>query len=135
MITKAKGVKDNCPSCGKELICNEKEYKGNISLQWQDPETQKAHFNFDFATKKSSCKASEGGQAASKPSFTPDELNISEIELEDGDKEEIIKAAEDGTQRMLVVLKGVTLQCKKAGITHPATIGMIFNQVCENRRS
>jgi hypothetical protein len=43
-------------------------------------------------------------------------------------------ATEDATERMLVVLSGVQRLCKLAGISHPATIGMVFNQVCESRR-
>ena len=134
MITKAKGAKDNCPSCGLELICNEKEYKGAISLQWQDPSTNTAHFNFDFKTQKSSCKASVGGQATTATFAPKEELNISELALDKKDQEAIMKATEDATERMLVVLSGVQRLCKKAGISHPATIGMIFNQVCESRR-
>ncbi len=135
MITKAKGVKDNCPSCGLELICNEKDYKGAISLQWQDPSSNTAHFNFDFATKKSSCKASVGGQTTTATTFAPrDELNISELSRAKKDQDAIMTATEDGTERMLVVLSGVQRLGKLAGISHPATIGMVFNQVCESRR-
>ena len=135
MISKAKGAKDNCPSCGLELVCNEKDYKGAISLQWQDPSTNTAHFSFDFKTQKSSCKASVGGQATTAATFAPrEELNISELALAKKDQEAIMTGTEDATERMLVVLSGVQRLCKKAGISHPATIGMIFNQVCESRR-
>ena len=135
MITKAKGAEDKCPSCGMDLVCREKEYKGNISLQWQYKDKEEAHFNFDFATKKSSCK--ESGDKKPNDSvaavYSADQLNISQIEVTG--KEEIMEATEDGTKRLLIVLSGVQRLCKEAGVTHPATVGMIFNQVCENRRA
>ena len=131
MITKSKGAKDNCPSCGKELVCNEKDYKGNISLQWQNPEDGTAHFNFDFKTKKSSCKATSG---ESTVTAAPDKLDISGIDIEEKQALEIISGAEDITKRLLLVFSGVKRECEKVGITHPASIGMIFNQVCDQRR-
>lgn len=69
-----------------------------------------------------------------KTSYEPDTLDISQIPLDDKQKAEIFETAEDGANRMLVVLRAVQECCRKAGVTHPATVGMIFNQVCENRR-
>lgn len=135
MITKSKGAKDNCPSCGKELVCNEKDYQGKISLQWQNPEDGTAHFDFDFKTKKSSCKASvTGGQATAK-SFTPDRISLAKISLDEKQVADIALSAYELAERMTVVLETVQRVCNNAGISHPATIGMIFNQVCETRRA
>ena len=52
MIPKAKGAEDSCPSCHQILVCREKEYKGETSLQWQYKDREEAHFSFDFKTKK-----------------------------------------------------------------------------------
>lgn len=136
MIPKTKGAEDKCPSCGMDLVCREKEYKGNISLQWQYKDKEEAHFNFDFATKKSSCKESGPKKPNDSVAVTyasADQLNISEIEVKG--KEEIMELAEDGTKRCLIIFSAVQRLCKQAGISHPATVGMIFNQVCENRRA
>jgi len=128
MIPKTKGAEDKCPSCGQTLVCREVEYKGNVKLQWQYKDKEEAHFSFDFATKKSACKE----QTPSKASTTSaDQLNISGLVLDKKIQESIMGAAEDRTERMLVVLSTVQRKCREAGIEHPATIGMVFNQVCE----
>jgi len=136
MITKAKDAEDTCPSCKQTLVCREVTYKDQIKLQWQYKDKQVAHFSYDFKSGKSSCKESATGFAETyqKASSSADELNISGLGLDKKQMEDIMKGAEDGTERLLVVLSAVQRVCKGAGITHPATIGMVFNQVCENRR-
>lgn len=133
MIPKTKGAEDECPSCHQTLVCREVTYKDETKLQWQYKDKEVAHFSFDFKTKKSNCKES-GAKPNDSVAVThsADQLNISNIEVTG--KEEIMEATEDGTKRLLIVLSGVQRLCKEAGVTHPATVGMIFNQVCENRR-
>ena len=132
MITKAKGVEDSCPSCGKPLICVEITYKDQVKLQWQNKEGG-AHYSFDFATKKTSCK---GVSPSTTPNIltAPDVTKIDHIKFDGDQKKEIVKEALDGADRLLVVLSTVETACAKAGISHPAKVGMIFNQVCNNRR-
>jgi hypothetical protein len=136
MITKAKDAKDACPSCKQTLVCREVEYKGVKKLQWQYENKEVAHFSFDFKSGKSACKESSTGFAETfKTSTQADELNISGLALDKKQQEAIMKAAEEGVERMLVVFSATQRKCRAAGLSHPATIGMIFNQVCENRRS
>ena len=137
MIPKSKGAEDSCPSCHQILVCREKEYKGETSLQWQYKDKEEAHFSFDYKTKKSACKETSGGSKASttQSSVTTDTLNLDKISIPGDQIASITQATAELTERMLVVFSGVQRVCNNAGITHPATIGMIFNQVCENRRS
>lgn len=82
--------------------------------------------------KRDAEKGSSSPQQAA--SYKADELNISGIDIKQDQKDEIMKETEDGTKRLLIVLSGVQRICRESGIEHPATIGMVFNQVCENRR-
>lgn len=134
MITKQKGAEDGCPSCKQTLVCREVEYKGDKKLQWQYKDKEVAHFSYDFKSGKSSCKESSPQQATTVSAPARQEINISGIDLPAKDKEAIIEGATDGAKRLIVVLYGVQKACTEAGITHPAEVGMIFNQVCENRR-
>lgn len=79
-------------------------------------------------------KKKDEAKGGDTKSFKQDELNISGLSLDKKEIEDIMKGAEDGTKRMLVALSAVQRICREAGIEHPATIGMVFNQVCENRR-
>ena len=136
MIPKTKGAEDSCPSCHQVLVCREKEYKGEVSLQWQYKDREEAHFSFDYKTKKSACKETSGGSKASTTSsVTTDTLNLDKISIPGDQIASITQATAELTERMLVVFSGVQRVCNNAGITHPATIGMIYNQVCENRRT
>ena len=134
MIPKSKGAEDSCPSCRQMLVCREKEYKGEISLQWQYKDKEEAHFSFDFATKKSACKESTDSKASTSSSATKTEINLVGMSISEKDKDLIVKSAGELTERMICVSKGVSDSCVKAGITNPAGIGMIFNQVCATRR-
>lgn len=53
-LEKKLGAKENCRSCGQEMICLEQEYQGKKSLSWRNPDGT-AHYNFDYQTKKTSC--------------------------------------------------------------------------------
>ncbi len=136
MITKKEGAEDSCPSCRQLLVCRTTQYKDNPpKLQWQYKDREEAHFSFDFKTKKSACKESTGGSKTSTVQSSADKINLDGISTPGDQMDMIIKSAAELTERMLCVFSGVQKVCNNAGITHPATIGMIFNQVCENRRS
>ena len=135
MISKKKGAEDSCPSCHQMLVCREKDYKGEISLQWQYKDKEEAHFSFDFATKKSACKESTDSKASTTSSSATTEINLVGMTLSEKDKDLIVQSAGELTERMICVYKGVFDNCVKSGITNPAGIGMIFNQVCATRRS
>jgi len=137
MITKKEGAEDSCPSCRQLLVCRTTQYKDNPpKLQWQYKDREEAHFSFDFKTQKSACKeSSSDGPKASTTQSSADKINLDGISTPGDQMDMIIKSAAELTERMLCVFSGVQKVCNNAGITHPATIGMIFNHVCENRRS
>lgn len=135
MIPKTKGAEDSCPSCHQILVCREKEYKGEVSLQWQYKDREEAHFSFDFKTKKSACKESSGGSQTSTVQSSADKINLDGISLPGDQVDQITKSAAEMAERMLCVFSGVQRVCNNAGMTNPAAVGMIFNQVCENRRT
>lgn len=136
MITKKEGAEDSCPSCRQLLVCRTTQYKDNPpKLQWQYKDREEAHFSFDFKTQKSACKESSDAPKASTTQSSADKINLDGISTPGDQMDLIIKSAAELTERMLCVFSGVQKVCNNAGITHPATIGMIFNQVCENRRS
>lgn len=139
MITKAEGAKDTCPSCQQELICRLKvsEKYGN-SLQWQYADREEAHFSYDFKTKKSSCKETDGTTSSSKAttqSSSVENIDLDKLKLPGDQVAQINNESVDLAERMIVAYNTVKSVCNRVGITHPATIGMIFNQVCETRRS
>jgi len=139
MITKAEGAKDKCPSCQQELICRMKvsEKYGN-SLQWQYADREEAHFSYDFKTKKSSCKETDGTTSSSQAttqSSSVENIDLDKLKLPGDQVAQINNESADLAERMVVAYNTVKSVCNRVGITHPATIGMIFNQVCETRRS
>ena len=135
MIPKSKGAEDSCPSCHQILVCREKEYKGETSLQWQYKDREEAHFSFDFKTKKSACKESAGGSQASTNNTSARIIDLDGITIPKDQQDMIVSSSEEMAERMFCVLKGVELAAEKVGETNPARVGMVFNQVCENRRS
>ena len=135
MIPKSKGAEDKCPSCQTMLVCREKEYKGETSLQWQYKDKEEAHFSFDFKTKKTSCKESSTGFAETTVRPTSARtIDLDGLTIPKDQQEMIVSSAQEMAERMFCVLKGVQLAAAKVGETNPAGIGMVYNQVCENRR-
>lgn len=135
--TKQEGNTKNCFTCKKEMVCvavkgqpNPKGGNWPDRLVWQTDGS--AHYGFDG--QKPFCKFMDNSPQDSLAKTFPagDKLDISKIEV--AGMEELMTQSEDGAQRMLIILKAVTLQCNSAGVTHPATIGMIFNQVCQTHR-
>ena len=92
MIPKTKGAEDSCPSCHQILVCREKEYKGEVSLQWQYKDREEAHFSFDFKTKKSACKESSGGSQTSTVQSSADKVNLDGISTPGDQMDMIIKS-------------------------------------------
>ena len=128
------GTEDSCPSCRQLLVCRTTQYKDNEPKnQWQYKDKEEAHFSFDFKTKKSACKESTGGSQASTAS-APDKINLDKVSIPGDQIDLIVKSSAEDTERLLVVLSGVERECHNAGVTNPAKIGMLFNQVCANRR-
>ena len=136
MISKKKGAEDTCPSCQMMLVCREKDYKGEISLQWQYKDKEEAQFNYDFKTKKTSCKESSTGIAETTVRPTSARtIDTDGLSIPKDQQKMIIDSAQELAERMFCILKGVQNAAAKVGETNPAGIGMIFNQVCENRRN
>ena len=136
MISKKKGAEDTCPSCQMMLVCREKDYKGEISLQWQYKDKEEAHFSFDYKTKKTSCKESSTGFAETTVRPTSARtIDTDGLSIPKDQQKMIIDSAQELAERMFCILKGVQNAAAKVGETNPAGIGMIFNQVCENRRN
>lgn len=135
MIGKEKGAEDKCPTCHGILVCREVEYKGESKLQWQYKDKEVAHFSYDFKTKKTACKeSSDAPQTGNTSAAAPDKLNLDNVSVPGDQIKSIVDATIEMTERLIVVLSGVERVCHNVGITNPAKIGMIFNQVCENRR-
>jgi len=136
MITKKEGAEDKCPSCKQNLVCREVEYKGDKKLQWQYEDKEVAHFSYDFKSGKSACKESSGSAQTGNTSSAPttDKINLDGLALPGDQIAAITQEAAELTERQLVILAAVQRVCNNAGIGHPATIGMVFNQVNETRR-
>jgi len=136
MISKKKGAEDTCPSCQTMLVCREKDYKGEITLQWQYKDKEVAHFNYDFKTKKTSCKESITGFAETTVRPTSARtIDIDGLSIPKDQQKMIIESAQELAERHFCILKGVQNAAALVGETNPAGIGMIFNQVCANRRN
>ena len=82
-----------------------------------------------------SCPSCRQMLVSTSSSATKTEINLVGMSLSEKDKDLIVKSAGELTERMICVYKGVSDSCVKAGITNPAGIGMIFNQVCATRRA
>lgn len=135
MITKKEGAEDSCPSCKGTLVCREVEYKGDKKLQWQYKDKEVAHFSYDFKSGKSACKESSDAPKTGTYSAPPkDIINLDSLSLDAKQVTDITQQAKELTERQIVILAEVQAVCNAAGIGHPATIGMVFNQVNETRR-
>jgi len=52
-LVKEIGNKEKCPTCQSDIICGwGPEYEGEKKLQWQNPETGNAHYNYDASKPK-----------------------------------------------------------------------------------
>ena len=135
MITKKEGAEDACPSCKQVLVCREVVYKDEKKLQWQYDQGG-AHFSYDFKSGKSACKESSNAPKTGNTYSAPakDIINLKGLSLDGKQATAITEQTKELTERQVVILAEVQAVCNKVGIGHPATIGMIFNQVNETRR-
>ena len=134
MIPKTKGAEDSCPSCHQILVCREKEYKGEVSLQWQYKDREEAHFSFDFKTKKSACKESTGGsQASTSNTSATREINLSSLALSKEEQDKIVQDAESIGEKLACQLKAIDNLVAKGVISDKYDRGMIFNALIQYR--
>jgi len=134
MIPKTKGAEDSCPSCHQILVCREKEYKGETSLQWQYKDREEAHFSFDFKTKKSACKESTGGsQASTSNTSATREINLSSLTISKEDRDKIVQDAESIGEKLACQLKAIDNLVAKGVISDKYDRGMIFNALIQYR--
>ena len=134
MIPKTKGAEDSCPSCHQILVCREKEYKGETSLQWQYKDREEAHFSFDFKTKKSACKESTGGsQASTSNTSATREINLSSLALSKEEQDKIVQDAESIGEKLACQLKAIDNLVAKGVISDKYDRGMIFNALIQYR--
>ena len=122
-INKVEGAKDQCPSCTQTIFCRmtKGSEKYPAKLQWQN-ESGDAHYSFDFATKKTSCKGSEVQ--------TPLTISMPKgVGTDDKVLERFAKDSETIAKQKIAKYIGVKKACDESGISNPAMIGMIFNAV------
>ena len=135
MIPKTKGAEDSCPSCHQILVCREKEYKGEVSLQWQYKDREEAHFSFDFKTKKSACKESTGGsQASTSNTSATKEINLDSLKhLTKEEQDKIIEDTEKVGESLACQLKAIDNLVARGVISDKYDRGMVFNAVVQYR--
>lgn len=136
-LNKVKGAKEVCPSCHKEMVCAEVTFKGETKLQWQDPTTNKAHYNYDFKTKTTSCNLNSA-EVSEKVSAvkTRGEIHLKDLktltlEALASLKEETDKLLDAQLARIYYIEEG--LRAKGLEPTGPF-VGMLYNQQVETLR-
>lgn len=50
------GTRKKCFTCNRIIECRKTEYNGETKYQWQNGDDEIAHYKFDQATKKASCR-------------------------------------------------------------------------------
>jgi hypothetical protein len=80
--TKVKDSTGPCFSCGDTIFCNEKEYNGTVSLQWQGKDG-KAHY-----TKTGECKDSIPTNTPNIQSMAQPEKKVEWVDAGEHTKEE-----------------------------------------------
>ena len=73
-------------------------------------------------------------QAATQSSSV-ENIDLDKLKLPGDQLAQINNESTDLAERMIVVYNTVKSKCNAVGITSPPVIGMIYNQVCETRRS
>lgn len=125
-LNKTENAVEQCPTCKQKMIC--RMTKGSdkypAKLQWQNDDG-KAHYSFDFATKTTSCK-----DEVLEPTAT-NTTSVITIPMAEGIEAQVLQRIYDDakavTKHNIARLAGVMDECKNSNITHPATIGMLFN--------
>jgi hypothetical protein len=72
--------------------------------------------------------------SGSQGSFQKREIDTTALSVDAEQKADIIGFVEGCVPRLIIALAETQKLCKAAGITENPAIGMIFNQVCEQRR-
>ena len=135
-LEKKLGNKGNCPSCNAEIVCGEKEYKGEITLQWQNPDGT-AHYSYDFKTKTTSCKAVMGNVQARVSGVTSrGEIHLKDLKL----SLDVLASVEKETSSMLDVqlarIYYIEQGLKAKGIEASGPfVGMLYIQQMESLRN
>ena len=109
-LNKVAGATEQCPSCKTQIVCVQKPAQGEYpaKLQWCD-KNGNAHYNFDFATKTTSCK---------EVSTPAKEIGIGSLGLQ--------------LARIACIEQGL----KKRNIPYTgAFVGMLYNQQMETLRN
>ena len=86
------------------------------------------------ATKKEASELISSLIPGSSGSFQKKEIDTSVLTVEAEQKADIIGFVQGCVPRLIIALAETQKLCKAAGITENPAIGMIFNQVCEQRR-
>lgn len=142
MADKIEGATSTCSDCGQLTVCRMIEYDGKQKLQWQDEKEEKAHYSFDFKTKKVACKhankkvASKGLFGTSKSELDPTAeqfLEIAKKLLKDDtdikDIDEFVKQTQVTTRRAAaktaVRWASIIGVMDEIGLQHPSRIAFI----------
>ena len=122
-LEKKEGNEGPCWKCGQTIFCRIVEKSGNYpsKLQWQDKDG-KAHYNFNFDTKESTCGKTQPKESLGVTMPKANELDIKVLERIRTDAENIAK-------QKIAKFLGVKKACNDCGIDNPAQVGMIFNAV------
>ena len=121
-LEKKDGAVEQCPNCNQKIVCrmSKGSDKYPAKLQWQD-EDGSAHYNFDFATKTTSCKSSN----TEKKNLTISMPKSSGTDTQVLDR--MKKESSEITKQYIAKYLGVKETCSECGIDNPAVIGMFFN--------
>jgi hypothetical protein len=126
-LNKVAGAIEQCPNCKTQIVCVQKPAQGEYpaKLQWCD-KSGNAHYNFDFATKTTSCKEVVAAKEISMGS-----LGL-EVEITDKIEKETEQILKLQLARIACIEKGL----KKRGIPYTgAFVGMLYNQQMESLRN
>ena len=88
MVDKVEGATTECKSCGQLTVCRKITYDGKDKLQWQDQNENKAHYSYDFKTKKVSCKHTPKSEEAPK---SQQQTNIQNTSSDDPTPEQFLE--------------------------------------------
>jgi len=127
-LNKVAGATEQCPSCKTQIICMQKPAQGEYpaKLQWCD-KNGNAHYNFDFATKTTSCK---------EVATPAKEIGIGSLGLEIEIIEKIEKETEQILKLQLARIACIEQGLKKRNIPYTgAFVGMLYNQQMESLRN
>lgn len=126
---KKAGNKGPCFRCGNTITCGTVEYSGEVKLQWQNDDG-KAHYD-----KEGNCKqwvtSSENIVGTPQSGTIQDTIKLPESlpEIEQKLTNTMKEKSKALAFHKIAILDGVTEACKESGITHPATVGMLFNAI------